>query len=434
MRRYRAALAGYYGFGNLGDELLAEAAVSALLRAGVGRDQIVVMSNNPEESRLKLGVDAVNRWKAAEVCRALRQSDTLLLGGGGLFQDASSLLSCFYYWLLVRTARFYGTVAWALGQSVGPLSTLTGRVLTRDALKRCRVLQVRDAASEALCASLGLTVERGTDLVLSEADVFEACAREKAPSRLLVNLRPDSRSAPNMAERFARAISAYSASFDGEIVGIALSDEDEKLMKCFASKGALRFSRVERVLALGDAVKLFRGTAAVGMRLHFVILAALARIPLAVAPYDPKVEAFAEEWNIPIWRGENLPALKAASFPSDFSPQRVQESIDVLCGKIFSNNAPDVERWRQELRLYENDETDLIADYLEATIFNNKLLSDPKKRLEVEFFLKLLQDRDIAGDSSLSDKKRRAIHGVMEEAKNYLKDGVPGTPKSWGVN
>lgn len=37
-RRYRAVLCGYYGFGNLGDELLASALVEAFEKIGVPRD------------------------------------------------------------------------------------------------------------------------------------------------------------------------------------------------------------------------------------------------------------------------------------------------------------------------------------------------------------------------------------------------------------
>ena len=45
-RRYRVALTGYYGFGNLGDELLAGASLEALERAGVGRGNVVMLSNS----------------------------------------------------------------------------------------------------------------------------------------------------------------------------------------------------------------------------------------------------------------------------------------------------------------------------------------------------------------------------------------------------
>ena len=326
-------MAGYYGFGNLGDELLAEASIAALLRCGVDRDRIVVMSAAPQESRDKFGVDSVNRWKVSQVCRALSQSETLLLGGGGLFQDVSSLRSCFYYWWLVRAARFFGAVPWALGQSVGPLSTRIGLRLTRDALSLCRVVQVRDAASEVLCASLGLSVETGDDLALSLADSFvkQAGDNSKSPSRLLVNLRPG---AQGFAERFAEAVSYYSSSFDGELVGVALSEEDERLMSRFVREGRLPVSRIERVASLSDAVNVFRAAAAVGMRLHFVILAAMAGIPLVAAPYDPKVESFALKQNIPMWKNGALPSPRLASFPSDFSA-RVSENIDGLCRKVL---------------------------------------------------------------------------------------------------
>jgi len=336
-KRYRVALAGYYGFGNLGDELLAEAAIAALLRCGVDRDDIVLMSAAPEESRQKFGIDSVNRWKISQVCRTLRQSQTLLLGGGGLFQDASSLRSCFYYWWLVRAARFFGAVPWALGQSVGPLSTRIGLGLTRDALSLCRVIQVRDAPSEALCASLGIPVETGGDLVLSLADSFTASTNhanddDKPPARLLINLRP---SAKGLPERFADAVSAYSASFGGELIGVALSEEDDSLMNRLNREGRLPLSRVERVATLSDAIRIFPGAEAVGMRLHFVILAALARMPLVAVPYDPKVESFAAAQNIPLWLDGPLPPPRFASQHFHASLPRVREDIDVLCRKVL---------------------------------------------------------------------------------------------------
>ena len=335
MKRYRVALAGYYGFGNLGDELLAEAAIAALIRCGVEKSDIVLMSAAPEESRKKFGVDSVDRWKVLQVCRTLLQSETLLLGGGGLFQDVSSTRSCFYYWWLVRAACFCGAAPWALGQSVGPLSTRIGLRLTRDALSRCRITQVRDAASEALCASLGLPVETGDDLVLSLADFFtgftQADDDKEPPARLLVNLRPDGH---RLAERFAEAVSAYSGSFGGELVGVTLSDEDERLMSRFSREGLLPVSRIERVATLSDAVRVFSGTKAVGMRLHFVMLAALARIPLIAVPYDPKVESFAVKQNIPLWRDGTLPPTRAASFPRDFSA-RARDDVDALCRKVL---------------------------------------------------------------------------------------------------
>ena len=103
-RRYRVALAGYYGFGNLGDELLLRASLEALERCGVGRDRVVVLSSVPAETSCILGADSVDRWNLSAVRGVLRSSDTLLLGGGGLFQDSTSLLSCLWYQLEIGRA------------------------------------------------------------------------------------------------------------------------------------------------------------------------------------------------------------------------------------------------------------------------------------------------------------------------------------------
>ena len=117
-RRYRVALAGYYGFGNLGDELLARASLEALERSGVPRERVVVLSNDSEGSARALEAAAVSRWSLRALVAVLRSSETLLLGGGGLFQDGTSLRSCLWYWGLVRLARVCGAVPWALGRGI----------------------------------------------------------------------------------------------------------------------------------------------------------------------------------------------------------------------------------------------------------------------------------------------------------------------------
>ena len=59
---YKAALIGYYGFGNLGDELLLQASLNFLNEAGIFNNQIIVLSNNPDETSKNFGVKSVSRW------------------------------------------------------------------------------------------------------------------------------------------------------------------------------------------------------------------------------------------------------------------------------------------------------------------------------------------------------------------------------------
>ncbi|MDR3264740.1 MAG: polysaccharide pyruvyl transferase CsaB [Synergistaceae bacterium] len=330
--RYRVAVAGYYGFGNLGDELLAEAATEALLRCGVGRERIVLLSNAPDDSSRRFGVAAVNRWKPDRVAEVLRRSDTLLLGGGGLFQDATSLRSCLYYWGLVRMSNFLGAVPWALGQSVGPLSTRAGRWLTRDALRRCRVVQVRDDASRAVCDYLGISVETGRDPVFSLAALHGTFSSFKeSPKKFLINLRP---CAGNLPERFARAIGEGLSLSGGEPLGIALSGEDERLMERLIDRKDLPPMPVARIESVDDAARSWRGAVgAAGMRLHFAVLSIFAGTPLVVAPYDPKVRAFANSHGIPLWREGPFPRPEIGKI--DVAPGLVQEEIDTLCRRVL---------------------------------------------------------------------------------------------------
>ncbi|MFA7220163.1 MAG: polysaccharide pyruvyl transferase CsaB, partial [Synergistaceae bacterium] len=69
-RAYDVLLAGYYGFGNLGDELLAEACVRLLVSNGVPRERIAVLSADTEGTKKSLGVSAFDRWKLSEIHKA----------------------------------------------------------------------------------------------------------------------------------------------------------------------------------------------------------------------------------------------------------------------------------------------------------------------------------------------------------------------------
>ncbi len=75
-RKYDVLLAGYYGFGNLGDELLAEACVKLLEDNGVSRDRIAVLSADPGKTRESLGTASYDRWKLGEIRRAMKDSNS----------------------------------------------------------------------------------------------------------------------------------------------------------------------------------------------------------------------------------------------------------------------------------------------------------------------------------------------------------------------
>ena len=76
--RWVVTLLGYYGFGNLGDELLALSAINQLEKLGIPRSKIMVLTASTYPYS-ELGVNFVDRWNLLKVWSVLRESKTLLL-------------------------------------------------------------------------------------------------------------------------------------------------------------------------------------------------------------------------------------------------------------------------------------------------------------------------------------------------------------------
>ncbi|MBR1418762.1 MAG: hypothetical protein IJ576_07355, partial [Synergistaceae bacterium] len=72
MRKYKAALIGYYGFKNLGDELLLKASLELLTRNGIKSSEILILSNSPSETSAASEPKAISRWSLSELIKAFR--------------------------------------------------------------------------------------------------------------------------------------------------------------------------------------------------------------------------------------------------------------------------------------------------------------------------------------------------------------------------
>src|SRR5215203_3474935 len=82
----RILIGGYYGYGNAGDEAIL-AAMLRELRALRPDLEITVASGDPERTGSGHGVRAVPAADLAALAAAIGESDLVVLGGGGLFQD-----------------------------------------------------------------------------------------------------------------------------------------------------------------------------------------------------------------------------------------------------------------------------------------------------------------------------------------------------------
>ncbi len=268
-------VAGYYGFGNAGDEAILEAIAREVRARG---HEVLALSGNPKSTEALHGLKARHRLNPL----ALLGADLWLLGGGGLLQDKTSRLSLLYYLSLLRLARLYRKRAVVFNQSLGPLSPWGERQVQR-ALRGIKVV-LRDQDSLAYAQALGIPAELGADpaLLLTPPPV----AKEKN----LVLVIPRAGVDPKAVE--ALRIVANRLVYERQEVLVLLLQPgyDDEVIEAFPKHWIERTSDPRRVLYLAA-----QAGYVVSMRLHGLILAAAAGTPFAGLAYDPKVRGFARE-------------------------------------------------------------------------------------------------------------------------------------------
>lgn len=181
-------LSGYFGQGNLGDDLLLRATIEGVCRispvrrfvvrnegdiAGLnglsvpveltGIDRIAADQTKSKFRRLVSTLTAYRRY--------LRQCDWFIFGGGTVFHERSSVVPLAMTFLVCLLARFMGVRIAALGVGIATIRSSTGRFLLRRIITLSDVFTVRDNAALAECikAQAGSRVVLTADLVFTMA-------------------------------------------------------------------------------------------------------------------------------------------------------------------------------------------------------------------------------------------------------------------------
>lgn len=285
-------IAGYYGHRNWGDE----ASLAALLQV-IPKEQACVLSGDPAWTAATYQTQqAIARMPIRPVKQMTARSSALLLGGGSLLQDATSLRSLVYYLALVRWGmKAHGNVA-LVAQGIGPLKRPLARRLTGWVLRRVPLITVRDEVSARLLRQIGLRqkIEVYADITWA---LHGQPSQTKAGSEVALAPRPW-KNLP-VQEAFTRL--AISLQQQGLVPVLIPMQETEDIPLCLAiaegveSQTGIRPELTGGVRHPGEMIDLFyRFQSAVAVRLHAAIFAAKAGVPVMTVPYDPKVEALSE--------------------------------------------------------------------------------------------------------------------------------------------
>jgi polysaccharide pyruvyl transferase CsaB len=314
-------LSGYYGLGNAGDEAILEAII-ADLRALCPDVDLTVLSAQPDNTASAHGVRAVQRFSAPEVWRALGGARLLISGGGSLLQDVTSSRSLWYYLAVLAMAKLRGLRTMVYANGLGPIRGVINRWVSGAVLRRADLITLRDPDSaRVLAAELGvrlpsaaaltadpafglrpLTGERRLAL-LDEVGVKRAAEGADGPNGrhpvVGLALRPWPGSG-DLARRAAESVvQLLRDERDGSVLLIPMQHTaDVGLMS--EVQAQCRDAGVEAHLAsrpLGPREALTLVSACdlvVAMRLHALIFAASAGVPLVAISYDPKIASLIE--------------------------------------------------------------------------------------------------------------------------------------------
>lgn len=296
----RITVAAWIGSANAGDELIFAALRRKLLARGT---HVTAVSTHPAATA-RAGVDAVDHRDPVAVVRAVRDSDALVFGGGGLLQDQTSAFNLPYHLSRVVLARAVRTPFAVVGVGAGPLHTAAGRWQVRHALRAAAGVSVRDTGSRDLLTALGVAgVRLAADPAVSlptpavaPVDVICACLRpwRAARGRLPVATRARGDVTPAaMVARLAAGLDEASARSGMPVRLVAMQPGwDDLLHRRVAD-------RMRRPVALvappADAVvaEIAASRVVVAMRYHAGIAALLASRPMVLIGYDPKLDGLA---------------------------------------------------------------------------------------------------------------------------------------------
>ncbi|MFM7447073.1 MAG: polysaccharide pyruvyl transferase CsaB [Leptolyngbyaceae cyanobacterium] len=299
----RAVLCGYYGMGNGGDEAL----LASLLQMLPDQVTPVVLSGNPDLTRDRYGVEAVNRKDWQAIWFSLRKSQVFIWGGGSLMQDSTSLASAAYYAGLMKLAQWMGltTIAWA--QGIGPLNRAITRWIARQTFAGCTAISVRDPGSMALLNSWGL---KG---LLAPDPVWAMAARSVniealPPPRIAVNLRRHPLLTGPRLETLIQALRQLQATTQASILLLPFQQSQDLAIaqlvqsRLLGSSQILSYNDPQELKGVFRQVKML-----ISMRLHGLIMAAAEGCQCTALSYDPKVSQLMQQAAIPGWELAALP-------------------------------------------------------------------------------------------------------------------------------
>lgn len=334
-------LLGYYGAGNLGDELILQNILSA-----VPKDFKVVVCGRGSQAPVKLSL-----FNFPQIFWKIKKSSHVVIGGGDIFQELTSPRSIQAASLISRIAKFFKKKLILLGVSAGPVFSGAGMAAMKKIARWSDLIIVRDEASFDFFKKLAPANEKiilGADL--SFFSPVPAVAPKKFirdfPEQKIIGLSlrdwfEEKKEKSEKLKLLARLFGDAMLNHEFKLVLLPFQFEKDKLVeekfleqmrhpeKCITYDAPISIEKMWQIIWGLDAL--------IGTRFHSLVMAAQAVKPILSLGYAPKNEEFMKQLGL-----ENFQISM-----KDFCPEKVDSILadflnsgDLIC-KIIRKQIPD---------------------------------------------------------------------------------------------
>jgi len=312
-RTYRVGISGSYGGLNLGDEAILHSII-AQIRGSVPAE-ITVFSKDPEDTLRRHQVERaipVRKLSRGEILPEIERLDLFVLGGGGILFDGE--VKQYLREVQLAHEKHIPVMTYAIG--AGPLRDPNNQQLVKDSLDRAALITVRERSARKVLEDAGVT----RDIVVT-ADPALLLAPEPLPEEALkyeglegrdrligISVREPGLAAPDINQDSYHALLANASDYmvdryNAHVVFVPMERQVLDMQHSHAVISQMLQPQKAVVLhgsySSGEMLTLMkRFMFAVGMRLHFLIFAALQGVPFVSLPYASKVFGFLEDLKI----------------------------------------------------------------------------------------------------------------------------------------
>jgi len=309
----KIVISGFYGAGNLGDESILSSILSSI-RKESPNSEFTILSLNPIETSSLHSVDAVFRpdfgpkWFQTDFKKmwaAIKSSDLVIIGGGGLLEDVHNYFSIPRYLHTVILAKFLKKPVMFYSVGVGPISNKLSKIMVRYICNISDIITVRDQKSKEILDNLGLS---NVPIFVSEDPVFllepidfnlaqEILMKEEIPLNkplIGVSVRKIEWKDLNYTD-LVKFLDYLVSSLDVTIVFVPFgrdgSPTDLDLSRQIMDKMKFEAYVLKEVYSPSEVLGIINQfDFLVGMRFHCLMMGAIMDIPTLGICYLPKVE------------------------------------------------------------------------------------------------------------------------------------------------